>query len=115
MSLLKFVNTNDKQDKRIKHNEGVLIMARVAVEKRTFENDEGRIIPYNVIVIEGYLNGKLEKIEKSVTRVEAMMMGMLLESGEVEVSARKATVDEGEKIEVSNRSKNESIEDLLDL
>lgn len=114
MSLLKFVNTNDKQDKRIKHNEGVLIMARVAVEKRTFENDEGRVIPYNVIVIEGYLNGKLEKIEKTVTRVEAMMIGMLLESGEVEVNSRRATEQEGEKVEV-NRNKNDRIESILDL
>lgn len=78
-------------------------MGKVTVEKRNFTNDTGVIVPYNVICIRGTLNGKEESIEKSVSRTEAMLIGMLLESDE------DLTITSGGKsqdIEVTRKSGN---------
>lgn len=84
-------------------------MAQVSVAKRKFTNDQGNEIDYNVIVITGVLNGREESFEKSLSRTEAMLVGMLLDSDEgiPVASSRKAT--DGEKVEVK-RKKNAGLD-----
>lgn len=80
-------------------------MAQVSVEKRQFTNDQGSVVNYNVVCIQGVLNGKVETWEKSIGRTDAMLVGMLLDSDEnvPVVESRKANEDEGERVNVTRK------------
>lgn len=75
-------------------------MATTRVIKKTFTNDNGESIPYNVLEIAGYVNGLYQAIEVKISRAEALAIGMILASDDPapSVESRRATQEEAEGI-----------------
>jgi len=70
-------------------------MTAVQVVKKSFTNDEGRTIPYQVLAIIGTVQGSTHTLEVKLNKTEAMLAEMLLTSKEkIETTSRKATDDE---------------------
>lgn len=75
-------------------------MANTRVVKKSFTNDQGDIIPYNVLEISGHVNSLYQAIEVKISRAEALAIGMILASEDTAptVETRHATREEAEGI-----------------
>jgi len=73
------------------------LMAKFEIKTKTFDDPKtGNVIPYDRLVVSGYVMGKLREVELKVDKNQLEMISMIMDSDESKpvVEARKANEDE---------------------
>lgn len=72
------------------------------IEDKIFINDAGNQINYKRLVITGYLNGTLEKIELPINREQAVIYKAMQAQGYEVATSKGGAVDVTKKSQASN-------------
>lgn len=90
-------------------------MPKFAIETKMFDDPKtGNAVPYDRLVISGYLFGKKRTVELKLDKSQLELVSLLIDSdeGAPSIDSRKATASEGEKIVVRKAKSDVEYEEI---